>query len=293
MKAILKALRTLGEVLGKNKGLRLALVYGAAGIALFAGIMAGLNAIVGGGSGGSGQGAAEQPRQEDPQADADERSAGSAETTEDQVARSYQGTDADVVNLLCSYSWTDGTRAVSFTASSAQTAGGDSGDATVPYVVERSHDGGSESQTFTDGATSTVTKRTLSFILELDGTSYPAYLSTITQEDGSFSATLVCDGLSSSPLASASSSNELVLSGDDSALATYVGGSTSGLQDALRTWASKNAPAATQAEWDGVVTIDTESGLVTFALSLDGASTTRVSVTYTPSSGSFAISATR
>lgn len=288
MKAIIRTFRTLAEVLRRNRGLRLALVYGVAGVVLFCAVMAGLNALVGGRATADAGGSAASQNAGDEGAPADAEDADAQ-----QPQRSYQGTDADVVDLLGSYSWTDGSRVVTFGPSSARTSGPDAGETTVPYAVERSHDGGSETQTFTDGATTAVTKRTLSFILELGGTSYPAYLSTITQEDGSFSATLVCDGLSTSPLASASSSSELVLAGDDSGLASYVGGSTSKLQETLRTWASKSAPAATEASWDGVVTIDTQGGLVTFELTLDGATTSRVSVTYTTSSDSFAVSAAK
>lgn len=295
MRAILKAFRTLGEVLGKNKTLRYAITYGVAGVIALVGVLGVAGAISGArGSDAHGQ-QSEAPADEGQQAsswapgEGEDKSAAAPSA----ASSSYSGADREAVTTLTSYSWTDGSVVVTFGDGTVTVSRPGSEDATREYRVSRTRDGGSQASEFADGATSSTTTRQLTFILELDGEGFPATLTTVMRDDGSFQAGLACEGLSESTLASAAASSTLTLSEDSAGLASYVGGSLSGLQDALRAWASKSAPSATTATWDGVVTIDTTGGTVTFRLGVDGVSATKASVTYLTHDGSFDVSATR
>ena len=291
MRAILKAFRKLGEVLGKNRTLRNAITYGVAGAIALAFVL-GVAGAMGGARSADDQGRASEAAAVEDQAgtEAPEEGKGGGATA---PAADYTGADKEAVTTLASYSWTDGNVVVTFGDGTATVSRPGSDDATREYRVSRTRDGGSKTSEFTDGTTSSATSRQLTFILGLDGEDYPATLTTVTRDDGSFQAGLACEGLSESTLASAAASSTLTLSEDSAGLAGYVGGSLSGLQDALRTWASKSAPSATTATWDGVVTIDTTGGTVTFKLGIDGVSATRASVTYSTQDGSFDVSATR
>lgn len=294
MRAILKAFRTLGEVLGKNKTLRYAITYGVAGVIALVGVL-GVAGAISGARGSDAHGQQSEAPAEEGQAAADSPDAGEAngDDATSAAGASYTGADREAVTTLASYSWTDGSVVVTFGDGTATVSRPGTEDATREYRVSHTRDGGSQSSEFTDGATSSTTSRQLTFILELDGEGFPATLTTVMRDDGSFQAGLSCEGLSESTLASAAASSTLTLSEDSAGLASYVRGSLSGLQDALRTWASKSAPSATTATWDGVVTIDTTGGTVSFRLGIDGVSATKASVTYSTQDGSFDVTATR
>ncbi len=283
MKAIGRAIRTLKEVLAKNKTLRLGLAYGLIGIAAMVALTVGMRGLAASRQ-ASSQGnasAVQEPTGTD----------GTSNQTEQEQtpAQSYSGVDADVVAALMSYSWTDGGTVVTFGPSEATVTKNGGQETSSDYAVSQTHDGGSQTEASTTMADSTLTVRTYTFILEYGDTAYPATLKS-SQKDGSSQAmTLTCDALSSKSLNSTSASNELQVK-DVGQLLQYVGGSATPLEEALRSWASKNSPAATEAKWDGIVTIDTSSNTATFSMTLSAATQSKVSVTYKATDGTFKVS---
>lgn len=294
MKGLGRALRALKEVLGKNRSLRAGLAAGLAGVLVFAALMAGLGALAPARrSQGEGQ---TQATENSASADKDEGSTvetGWKASEDTEAARDYKGADASVVELLAAYSWSSSDAVATFGQSKAQVSKGGSPADPVPYEVSQTHDSGENSEALAvEGQAVAATVRSYTFILTLSGTAYPATIKSTQLAGTQQTISLTCDALSSNPLYATSAANELQVK-DVGALLPYVGGSATPLEEALRAWASKNSPAADEATWDGVVTVDTASNTATFSLTLAAATRTKVSVTYKAADGTFQVSASR
>lgn len=284
MRAIGKALRTLREVLTKNKTLRLGLVYGLAGVIAMVAMMTGMRGLA----------ASRQPTSTAAattgQQSSNEGQSSDGEEKEQEASRNYSGADADVVETLMTYSWTDGETVVTFGPSKVTVAKNGGQETSYEYAVSQTRDDGKRTEAFTDAVTVTFTVSSCSFIVECGGTAYPATLETTRRNDTSKQVVhLACAAFSDNALEATSASNELQVK-DVGQLLQYVGGSAAPLEEALRSWASKNSPAATEAKWDGIVTIDSSSNTATFSMTLSAATQSKVSVTYKATDSTFKVS---
>lgn len=287
MRAIGRALRTFKEVLSKNKMLRLGLVYGLAGVVAMAVVMTGIRGLA----------ASRQPTSTAAattvQQSSDESRTSDGKEKEQEVSRNYSGADTDVVEALMTYSWTDGEAVVTFGPSEARISKKGEQERSAEYTVSQTRDDGERTETFTDAVTVTSTVRSRAFVVEYGGTAYPATIETTQRSDASKQIVrLTCAAFSDNALEATSASNELQVK-DVGQLLQYIGGSATPLEEALRSWASSNSPAATEAKWDGIVTIDSSGNTATFSMTLSAAMQSKVSVTYKATDGTFKISYTK
>ncbi|MGI6221964.1 MAG: hypothetical protein ACOYIP_08905, partial [Coriobacteriales bacterium] len=81
---------------------------------------------------------------------------------------------------------------------------------------------------------------------------------------------------------------ELAITGLDDGYADLIDGNTAELESAIGGWAAKNAPAATEASFDGEVYLDLKAGRATATFHLNDSAASVVSVAY--ADGKFAVS---
>ena len=200
---------------------------------------------------------------------------------------SYTSEERSIIEELVSLPW--------FTPSNEKVTIGDTsftfaGAAPKSYAITAVKVGEKRTESAADNVTVTNTVQDTNFsIIDGDG---KTSLCTFTGRTGPAGTTRTLDGtpfVNGSTLTAYQSASELDLELPDE-LSSAIGGDKDGLLAAVRKWATDNAPAASLARWDQRLTNDYQSKTVSFTLTLNDTSTTKVKVTYRTDLKTFAIS---
>lgn len=270
MKALARTMKALREVFRKNAGLRYGIVAATVMLVALCAAAPLLSATSSQSASIEGQ-RDEQMQQAQPEAPA------------------YEGELAVVAEVLASRSWvTSSGEVVTFEGANVVTTS-ESGRRERTFELANASRGAATTQTFQDNADAArITSTPTTFVITIEGEPWSATL-TESSDGTSIDYTLDCAGISSTTVGSTSSSAELALADGCEHLVAAVDGDEAALVEALRKWASGECPTATEASWDGVVTLDYGNSAVTFELQMNDNRGTSASVIYDTSTSEFTV----
>lgn len=254
LKAILSA---IGEVARKNRQVVVTLAVALAACIAFFCFIGAVSSSAANRGAGDEEGAATAGAA-DEGGESDSADGSNNQSDQGQTRRWDSAADEKVAQTLEAYSWTQGSVGVAFGQDGVAGLSQNKGDWSVSDAQEGKPEG-------VEGQAPDVYETKTTFILTVDGTQRAASLTASGDSDGQKSLELTCQGLFSGPLA-ASSSAEVALDQDYPALASYV--DAAALRQALTSWRNAHAPRATRASWDGIASVDTNSGTTTLTFAM-------------------------
>lgn len=273
VKAINGTLKALGEVLRRNRGMRVSLALALAIIVCTVGIGVAASTMLPHGetAGGEERQEQEEPREQEAAFEHHEYSGDEQAVLDTLMSCSWEGRDGSVYNFRGDYAEVTST----------------SGTRRVGVEIRNANPGEASTQTIEEaGQQNTVATVSTTFVLVWDGETYPCEMTSVTSSDGA-SYALASEPLGDLTGTTASASLEIL--DEPSGLDEATLGHRDELEEALVSWCSSHAPSATRATWSGSVTRDWVSKTLSTTLTLNDSSSTRVTATMDVDSGTFTI----